>query len=292
MESLRTPDGIELHTQRWTVADGTPRRGSVLLVHGLGEHSGRYAHVAAALNEIGLDVTAYDQRGHGRSGGPRGGLPHSEALVDDLRQVFDALATEDPAWAPPFLLGHSMGGAIAARAATAGLVTPRGLILTSPALAATLSPVQRAMALVARRLIPNRPVANGLPIDVLSHDPAIVAAYKADPAVHDRISARLFDAIIAAGAAARTDASRLRVPTLGLIAGRDRFVDAAGSRAFFAALPKGVGTLHVYDDLYHEVFNEREPDRSRVLGDLRAWLEAQLAATARSSSTGGSKRKA
>ena len=290
MEALRTPDGIELHAQRWTVADGIPRRGSVLIVHGLGEHSGRYAHVAAALNEIGLDVTAYDHRGHGRSGGPPGALPHAGALVDDLRQVFDALATEDPAWAPPFLLGHSMGGAIAARAATAGVVTPRGLILTSPALATTLSPVQRAMALVARRLIPNRPVANGLPIDVLSHDPEVIAAYRGDAAVHDRISARLFDEILAAGAAARADASRLQVPTLGLIAGRDRFVDAAGSRAFFAALPKGVGTLHVYDDLYHEVLNEREPDRSRVLGDLRAWLEAQLAASARGSRNRDRKR--
>lgn len=283
MEALRTADGIELHAQCWAVADGTPRRGSVLLVHGLGEHSGRYAHVAEALNAIGLDVTAYDHRGHGRSGGPRGRLPHADALVDDLRQVFDALATEDPAWAPPFLLGHSMGGGIAARAATAGMVTPRGLILSSPALAATLSPVQRAMAAVARRLVPDRPMANGLPIDVLSHDLEVVAAYRADPAVHDRISARLFDAIVAAGVAARADAGRLHVPTLGLVAGRDRFVDAAGSRAFFAALPKGVGTLHVYEDLYHEVLNEREPDRSRVLGDLRAWLEAQLAAADRRS---------
>jgi alpha-beta hydrolase superfamily lysophospholipase len=292
MEALRTADGIELHAQCWTVADGTPRRGSVLLVHGLGEHSGRYAHVAEALNAIGLDVTAYDHRGHGRSGGPRGRLPHADALVDDLRQVFDALATEDPAWAPPFLLGHSMGGGIAARAATAGLVTPRGLILSSPALAATLSPVQRAMAAVARRFVPDRPVANGLPIDVLSHDPEVVAAYRADPAVHDRISARLFDAIVAAGAAARADAGRLHVPTLGLVAGRDRFVDAAGTRAFFAALPKGVGTLHVYEDLYHEVLNEREPDRSRVLGDLRAWLEAQLAAADRRSTTRDPRRSA
>lgn len=288
MEALTTADGIELHVQRWTVADGTPRRGSVLLVHGLGEHSGRYAHVAEALNAIGLDVTGYDHRGHGRSGGTRGCLPHADALVEDLGQVFDALATEDPAWSPPFLLGHSMGGAIAARAATGGFVTPRGLILSSPALAATLSPAKRAMTVVARRLIPDRPVPNGLPIDVISHDPETIAAYRGDPAVHDRISARLFDALVAWGDAARAAASRLHVPTLGLVAGRDRFVDATGSRAFFAALPKGVGTLHVYDDLYHEVLNEREPDRSRVLADLRAWLEAQLAATARS----GSERKA
>jgi alpha-beta hydrolase superfamily lysophospholipase len=206
--------------------------------------------------------------------------------------VFEALATEDPAWAPPFLLGHSMGGALAARAATGGLLTPRGLILSSPALAATLTPVQRVMAAVGRKVIPDRPVANGLPIDVISHDPSTVAAYKADPDVHDRISPRLFDAIIAAGAAARADAGRLHVPTLGLVAGADRFVDPAGSRAFFAALPKGVGTLHEYPELYHELFNELEPDRSLVFADLRRWLEDQLAATARRASTGGSKRSA
>jgi alpha-beta hydrolase superfamily lysophospholipase len=268
---VRATDGTELHIRRWPVPDGTARRGSLLLVHGLGEHSGRYAHVADALTPVGLEVVSYDHRGHGASGGVQGGLPHPDALLDDLALVHGSL--DDDA----FLLGHSMGGTIAARAVTGGWVTPPGLILSSPALAVDLSATDRALAAIGRRLMPDRPMPNRLPVDRISHDPAVVAAYKADPDVHDRLSVRLLDFLVAAGEAARADASRLTVPTLGLVAGADELVAPRGSREFFAALPPGVGTLHWYDDLYHEVFNEREPDRSRVLADLRAWLEDRLA---------------
>jgi alpha-beta hydrolase superfamily lysophospholipase len=268
---VQTADATELFTRRWPVPDATPRRGAVVLVHGLGEHCGRYAHVADALTATGLEVLAYDHRGHGRSGGVRGGLPHPDALLDDLALVYQSLGED------AFLLGHSLGGTVAARAVTGGWVAPRGLILSSPALAVDLSAGQRALAAVGRRLLPDRPMPNRLPVDKLSHDPAEVAAYRSDPSVHDRLSARLFDWLVAAGESARAEASRVTVPTLGLVAGADALVAARGSREFFAALPDGVGTLHWYDELYHELFNEREPDRSRVLGDLRAWLEEQLA---------------
>jgi alpha-beta hydrolase superfamily lysophospholipase len=261
---------IERHTRTWDVPAGTPRRGALLLVHGLGEHSGRYDHVAGVVTATGLAVTAYDLLGHGRSGGIQGGLPHPEAMLDELREVYDGLGEE------AFLLGHSMGGAVVARAVTGGWVTPRAMILSSPALAAYLSPFDRALAAVGRRVMPDRPMPNRLQIDKISHDPAVVTAYKADPLVHDRLSVRLLDFLLDAGAAARRDAGRVTVPTLGLVAGADALVDPAGSREFFAGLPDGVGTLHVYDELYHELFNEREPDRSRVLADLRAWLEDRL----------------
>jgi alpha-beta hydrolase superfamily lysophospholipase len=270
MPRVQTSDGVELFVRRWPVPESTPRRGSLLLVHGLGEHSGRYEHVAGALTAIGLEVTAYDHRGHGASGGVRGGLPHPDALLDDLALVYGSLGED------AFLLGHSMGGTIAARAVTGGQVTPRALILSSPALALDLSPVQRALAAVGRRLVPDRPMPNRLPLDKLSHDPAVVAAYKADPAVHDRLTARLFDFLADAGESARANASRVTVPTLLLVAGADGLIAARGSREFFERLPDGIGTLHWYDGLYHEIFNEREPDRTRVLGDLRAWLEARL----------------
>lgn len=258
------------HIRRWDVPGGTARRGAVLLVHGLGEHSGRYGHVADALNASGLDVTAYDLLGHGRSAGVRGGLPHPDALLDELRSVYAGLGED------AFLLGHSMGGTIAARAVTGGIVTPRALILSSPALIARMGTVERALAAIGRRLMPDKPMPNRLPIDKLSHDPAEVAAYKADPDVHDRLSVRLLDFLLDAAARARADAGRVTVPVLGLVAGADALVDPQGSREFFAALPAGIGTLHWYDELYHELFNEREPDRARVLGDLRAWLEARL----------------
>jgi alpha-beta hydrolase superfamily lysophospholipase len=256
------------HLRTWAAT--TERRGAVLIVHGLGEHSGRYGHVAEALNAAGLDVTAYDLVGHGASEGVRGGLPHPDALLDELSETYGSLGED------AFLLGHSMGGTIVARAVTGGVVAPRAMILSSPALKAHMGPVERALAAVGRRLMPDRPMPNRLPIDKLSHDPAEVAAYRADPDVHDRLTVRLLDFLLDAGARARADAGRVTVPVLGLVAGADALVDPRGSREFFAALPPGIGTLHVYDELYHELFNEREPDRTRVLGDLRAWLEERL----------------
>ena len=279
LEPLRLPDATAIFLREWPVPDGVARRGSLLLVHGLGEHSGRYAHVGERLAAMGLHVRGYDHRGHGESGGARGAVPHPDTLLDDLRAVFDDLAAHARTvgdTAPPFLLGHSMGGATAARAATGGWVTPRGLILSSPALRVSPSPVETGLLAVARRLAPDRAFPNRLPVGKLSHDPREVAAYKADGLNHDRITPRLYDFMADAGAAARRDAARFTVPTLLLVAGADALVDARGARELSAALPAGVGTLHWYDGLYHELFNEREPDRTLVLDDLAAWLEQQL----------------
>lgn len=272
-----TPDGVALQLRDWSLPAGVRRRGALLLVHGLGEHSGRYHHVAAALGCEGIAVHSYDQRGFGHSGGKRAVLPHADALLDDARLVYDRLVEEAADAgddAPPLLLGHSMGGAVAARAATGGWITPRALVLSSPALRARLTWGQRLQLAVGGALIPNLAVPNGLPLEGLSRDPGVIAAWRADGAVHDRVTPRLARFIIDAGEQALRDAPRFRVPTLLLVAGSDRLVDASGARDFAAALPDGVGTLRVYDALYHEVFNEREPDRARVLADLRGWVRS------------------
>jgi alpha-beta hydrolase superfamily lysophospholipase len=268
------PDGTAIHLRDWPVPAGVEPRGSLLLVHGLGEHSGRYAHVAERLGALGLHMRGYDHRGHGRSGGARGALPRPDALLDDLREVFGDLAAG--AAAPPFLLGHSMGGAIAARAATGGWVRPRGLILCSPGLRLSPSLAQRGALSLGRRVVPDRAFPSRLPAAKLSHDAREVAAYRADGLNHDRITPRLYDFMVDAGERARHDAAQLTVPTLLLVAGADAIVDPRGARELSAALPPGVGTLHWYDGLYHELFNEREPDRTLVLDDLAAWLEERL----------------
>ncbi len=274
LEPLRLTDGTAIVLREWAVPAGVVRRGSLLLVHGLGEHSGRYAHVAERIAALGLQVRGYDLRGHGESGGARGSIPHPDALLDDLRAVFDDLKGEDAA--PPFLLGHSMGGAIAARAATGGWLTPRGLILSSPGLLLSTGPLESGALALARRLAPDRGLPNRLPVDRLSHDAREVAKYRADGLNHDRITPRLYDFVADAGERARRDAAHFTVPTLLLVAGADALVDPRGARELSAALPPGVGTLHWYDGLYHELFNEREPDRTLVLDDLAAWLEEQL----------------
>ena len=155
-------------------------------------------------------------------------------------------------------------------------MAPRGLILSSPALRVSPGPAETVLLAAARRLAPDRGFPNRLPVAKLSHDPREVAAYRADALVHDRITPRLFDFLAGAGAAARRDAAGFTVPTLLLVAGRDALVDVRGAREFSAALPAGVGTLHWYDGLYHELFNEREPERTMVLDDLAAWVEARL----------------
>jgi len=277
--ALRLPDGTATFVRDWPVAAGVPRRGSLLLVHGLGEHSGRYGHVADRLTALGLAVRGYDLRGHGRSGGARGSIPRDDALLEDLRFVFDELDRSGRAAgddAAPLLLGHSLGGTVAAAGTAGGWVEPRALILSSPALALHVSGVRLGVLKLARKLIPDRALPNELPVDKLSHERGEVDAYRADELVHDRITPRMYGFLADAGAGVLRDPARLTVPTLLLFAGDDGLVAADGSRELAARLAPGTGTAHAYDDLYHEIFNEREPDRARVLDDLCGWIEQQL----------------
>ena len=262
----------------WPVPAGSPARATVLLVHGLGEHLGRYAALAQALNSWGYAVRAYDQYGHGASDGPRGGLPSATRLLDDLAQVVDQTRAGMTTGQPLLLLGHSMGGLVAARFVALQRRPLEGLVLSSPALDPGLNPVQKLLVAVLPSLLPNLRVGNGLDARLISHDPAVVAAYQSDPLVHDRIAARLARFIADDSAAVRAAASGWVLPTLLLYAGADRLVNPAGSRAFAAAAPPAVLSSQCFEPLYHEIFNEAEPGRSQVLAALRAWLDARIAA--------------
>ena len=262
----------------WPVPAGSPARATVLLVHGLGEHLGRYAALAQALNSWGYAVRAYDQYGHGASDGPRGGLPSATRLLDDLAQVVDQTRAGMTTGQPLLLLGHSMGGLVAARFVALQRRPLEGLVLSSPALDPGLNPVQKLLVAVLPALLPNLRVGNGLDARLISHDPAVVAAYQSDPLVHDRIAARLARFIADDSAAVRAAASGWALPTLLLYAGADRLVNPAGSRAFAAAAPPAVLSSQCFEPLYHEIFNEAEPGRSQVLAALRAWLDARFAA--------------
>ena len=262
----------------WPLPAGSPARATVLLVHGLGEHMGRYAALARDLNTWGYAVRAYDQYGHGASDGPRGGLPSATRLLDDLAQVVDQTRAGMAAGQPLLLLGHSMGGLVAARFVARQLRPLEGLVLSSPALDPGLNPVQKLLVAVLPSLLPNLRVGNGLDARLISHDPAVVAAYQSDPLVHDRIAARLARFIADDSAAVLAAAPGWVLPTLLLYAGADRLVNPAGSRAFAAAAPAQVLSSQCFEPLYHEIFNEAEPGRSQVLTALRAWLDARFAA--------------
>lgn len=267
-------DGDNIAVQDWPLDYGRHLRGVVLLVHGLGEHAGRYDHVARRLNDWGFAVRGYDQYGHGESGGVRGDLPHPQRLLDDLADVMDSTrARMDPA-TPLILFGHSLGGLVAARFVSLQLRPVQGLVLSSPALDPGLGRWQKLLLAVLLRIAPDLCVRNGLDPRRLSHDPAVVNAYRNDPRVQDRISARLARFIVDAGAATQACAPQWPVSTLLLYAGDDHLVSPAGSRAFAAAAPAGVVRAQCFEGYYHEIFNERDP--APVFASLQCWLDERF----------------
>jgi alpha-beta hydrolase superfamily lysophospholipase len=175
---------------------------------------------------------------------------------------------------PLILLGHSMGGLVAARLVADGLVPVEALVLSSPVLDPGLNAFQKLLLATLPRIAPNLTVGNGVDPDFISHDPDVVAAYKADPMVHDRISGRLARFIANSGPEVVAHAAQWKVPTLLMYAGADRVVDPRGSQAFAAAAPAGVVTTRRFDRMFHEIFNELESEP--VFETLRRWLDARF----------------
>ena len=263
--------GDHVVVQDWAVEPGIPLRGTVILVHGLGEHAGRYDYVARHLNAWGFAVRGYDQYGHGESGGVRGGLPTDTHLLDDLADMVDSTRARMRKDTPLILLGHSMGGVVAAHFVALGIRPVDALVLSSPALDPGLSRWQKVLLRVLSRLAPGLRVGNGLKSQYLSHDPEVVAAYRADPLVHDRISARLIRFIADSGEQVIAAAPLWKVPTLLMYAGNDRLVNPAGSRRFAATVPRAKIKVICFEAMYHEILNEQ--DAAPVYAALQTWLD-------------------
>lgn len=272
---MKTSDGLSLHTRHWRAP--SPALGTAVLVHGLGEHIGRYEHVAEHLTAQGWDVRGFDHRGHGRSEGRRGDIARPDSLLRDLGAFIDEVRRTDAA-RPLVLIGHSLGGLVVARF-VAESVSPQpapwsqpvdGVVLSSPAIDPGLHPVQKALLAVAPRVLPHLCVNNGLQAEWICNDPAVVQAYQQDPLVHDRISGLLGRFIADAGPFVLDRASGWAVPTLLMWSGQDRCVSPAGSERLAQALPEGLRTVKSFPALAHEIFNERE--RGVVLSLLSGWL--------------------
>ncbi len=267
---LRSPDGLRFYGQCW--APEAEPRAAVCLVHGLGEHTGRYAHVAQALAAEGFGLIGFDLRGHGKTPGTRGHAPSYDALMDDITQLLDEAAKRYPG-RPQFLYGHSLGGNLVLNYGLRRKPQVKGVVATSPALRLPKAPpaLQLALGKVMYGLVPSFTMANGLDRTGLSRDPEVVRRYNADPLVHDRISARLALDMLAAGEWAIEHAGEWTLPLLLVHGTADRITWHEGTRAF-ADQVKGDCTLKLWEGFYHETHNE--PEKAQVLGLMIDWLQA------------------
>ncbi|MGY8526491.1 alpha/beta hydrolase [Paracidovorax citrulli] len=272
----RVRDGTELLVQTW---EPDPARwpeplGTLLLVHGMAEHGGRYPELVQTLLDLGLRVRTWDHRGHGRSGGARMVTPAEDALLDDLLQVYDATVQR---WQElPILFGHSMGGMLAARVATARLRPIRALILSSPALGLHLSGLPQTLHRILLTLAPNLRVPSPVHPASLTHDPVQSARYRSDPLVQRTVTAGLLQSIIVGLARVQADAPLLEAPTLVLSGSADRVVDAAAIRRFCDNAPADLCQCICFDGAYHELLNEAQPWRGQVFEALTGWLRQHL----------------
>ena len=267
--------GIRLYRQSW-LPDGPPRA-VVVIAHGAGEHSGRYAHVAVRLVDEGYAVYALEHRGHGRSEGPRAVIDRIDNAADDLDRLIMLAASEQPG-VPLFLLGHSMGGTISVRYAMAHQDRLTGLILSAPLAALeAASPVTRLVARVLSALTPSLGLFAVDP-ELVSRDPDVVKEYETDPLVHhDRLPARTIAELASAVESFPEAAGAITVPTLIMYGSGDHLVPPAGSMMLNDRIGAPDKKLNTYDGLYHEILNE--PEQDAVMDDLCSWLRARVRAT-------------
>lgn len=265
--------GVPIVYDIWTPE--TPPRAVVVLSHGLGEHAGRYHHVAERFGAAGLVTYALDHRGHGRSGGKRVLCKNITEYTGDFHTLVGIASREHPG-VPIVVLGHSMGGAIVF---SYGVDHPDDyalMVLSGPAVDAAdgVSPVLRAVAGVLGVLAPGLPVQ---PLDsgLVSRDPAVVAAYDADPLVwHGKVPAGIGRALLSVASTMPQRAAALTAPLLIVHGEDDGLVPVAGSRKLAGCAGSAEVDLKVYPGLYHEVFNE--PEREQVLDDVVGWIDAHL----------------
>lgn len=267
------PLGASIYWQTWH-GDAAPLA-VLLLIHGLGEHSDRYAHVVQALVDIGVQVYALDHLGHGRSGGEREVVNSFQDLLQPVARL-RAIAEKNHPDLPLFVLGHSMGGLIATHHAIqhpegmAGLVLSGPAVLVSPKVSAWTIAIGKLLAIVA----PKVGVLGVSPAHIC-RDPAVVEAYVNDPLVFKgKTPARLAAELLKSMRALPSLRGRLRMPLLVMQGMKDRLVEPSGAAWLVDGASSKDKTLKEYDSLFHEIFNE--PEKATVISDLVAWLRQRV----------------
>lgn len=270
--NLTTRDGLQLFAQGWEPEGKI--RAVICLLHGLGEHSGRYAHVAHSLLPSGFAVISFDLRGHGNSEGVRGHFPSIESVFQDIDQLIDA-AGERYSRVPRFLYGHSLGGILALNYVLDRKPQFVGVIASAPGLKSSMEnqKAKIALARLLARIVPTLTLPTGLETHALSRDAEIVKNYVQDPLVHDRASCVFPIVMLDAIRWTYEHAGEFQPPLLVMHGTGDQLAYYQGSQEF-ADLVKGDCTVKLWDGLYHEIHNE--PEKGDVFAYLLGWLDSHL----------------
>jgi len=268
-------DGVKIFYRHFAAETEKAR---LVIAHGLGEHSGRYGNIIERLLPKGFSVWLPDHRGHGQSEGKRGHVLNFMQYLTDLKSMLKLAREGMRGECKCFLLGHSMGGLIAIYYAQRFDELIDGIVASSPVLGMVIEvpAAKKILGSFMSYLWPSLTMGNELDADKISHDQDVVSAYQNDPLVHDRVSTRFFTELMAAMETINQQVSSLTVPILMQVAGDDHLVNARTSKQFFEKLPTPDKTLQVYEGLYHEIYNELEGQREKVLTDLEDWLVERL----------------
>lgn len=273
--ALSARDGLKLHIHHWPVPSP---HGVIVMLHGLSEHAPIHLPTAQEINAVGWSVVAPDLRGHGLSEGARGAIQHDDDFLYDLATVVDLTRQLYPE-AVLVILGHSMGGCIAARFAAAQAhpveqaVWSRpvdGLILSSPSLQPTFGMVQKAFLGAMGRLIQDIALPVIFKPEWVTSDAAAIEEFTHDPLVHKRVTPRVAAVLAQHGQVALARAARWTVPTLVLYTPQDRLIEPGACEQFARSLPPGLSTVQAFAGLGHNIL--REPGSPAVYRAMQQWL--------------------
>lgn len=266
---VSTPWGVSLYYRRYTANISGP---TIIVVHGLGEHSGRYEHLMEYFDGTGISFFLFDNRGHGKSTGPRGHVSGFHEYLDDLGFFVRMVREEQKEGEDIFLLGHSMGGVIVANYLIQRDAFFTGAVLSGPAFrpGAKIHFLKKKAGNIFSRYLPAFSMRTGLNPDHLSHDSRVIREYKSDNLVHKKASARWYTSFIAAGEFAVQQAGAISCPLLILHGGDDMLAALSGSEEFFLNVRAKESELRVFDGFFHEIFNELE--KEKVFQAMAGWM--------------------
>ncbi len=269
--SFTSSDGLALFGRLW-LSQSAQSKGTLYLVHGLGEHSGRYAHLAKVVNNVGYHLSSFDLRGHGLSKGKRGHSQGLDQYLDDIESFIQVTSEKINSNIPQFLYGHSLGANFVLYYGLERIIKLNGIIATSPAFATTSPPpkIKVALAKLMAKTMPGFTLKNGLETKALSRNTAVVKAYRDDVYVHDFISAQLGMDLLNSGQYLLDNAANWHLPLLLVHGDADRITSPQASQKF-AQFANGNVTFFLMPDYYHEIHNDFGADRYFEI--LINWLD-------------------